>query len=105
METDPPGSLPAAVVDELLADERRRRLLSRLAAADGPVLIEQLAPVVLEGDGDREPRELSADRRREAREQLFERHLPALTATRVVEYDPTTNAVELLNDELATRLR
>ncbi len=104
-DTDPERTaLPPEVIEDLLADDRCRALLARLAAADGPVLVEDLAADVLASEHGQSAEKIPAGDRRQAMADLFERQLPLLTATRVVEYDSRLDAVELIDDEVAARL-
>jgi len=83
--------LPAAVVEELLATPARRQILARLRAADRPVAVDDLAELVATGDvtGDASP-----EKRRQARREIYQTHLPKLTATGTVAFDSMLGTVE-----------
>ncbi|MHB9285822.1 hypothetical protein ACKVMT_02130 [Halobacteriales archaeon Cl-PHB] len=95
---------PSAVVEDLLADEQCRAVLSRLADTDGPVLVEDLACVVAASGQECSVTDVSVAERRRSRKALFVAPLPRLTATRVVKYDSRLDAVELLDERVASRL-
>jgi len=90
--TDEPG-LPPDVVADLLSDDRRRRALELLAEA-GTLTLEtlarRLAAEATDGPGE-PPEELVA----EIEAELWDEHVPKLTATDVVEYDSMRAAVSL----------
>jgi len=88
--------LPGEVVEDILSSERRRVMLSCLADCDGKMVVEDLAAAVCAAEG----RPIDEAARREAREDIYDRHLPKLTATGVVEYDSMREAIELLEDGL-----
>ncbi|WP_247008903.1 DUF7344 domain-containing protein [Halorientalis litorea] len=83
--------LPAAVVEELLASRARRRILAHLRTADRPVAVGDLAELVATGDltGD-----ASAAKRRQARREIYQTHLPILTATGTVAFNSMLGTVE-----------
>jgi hypothetical protein len=89
---DDAETLPAAVIEDLLACEHRRTLLSVLHERDGPVPIGDLARELAPGsDADR----VSDSDRRAARTEIYQAHLPKLTATGVVHFDSLLGEVEL----------
>jgi len=89
--------LPGKVVEDILSSERRRVMLSCLADCDGKMVVDDLAAAVCAAEG----RPVDEATRREAREDIYDRHLPKLTATGVVEYDSMREAIELLDEGLA----
>ena len=93
--------LPGDVVEDILASQRRRAMLSCLADADGPVVVEDLVGAVCAAEG----RATGAgDAGEGVREDVYDRHLPKLTATGVVEYDSMCETVELVDAGLITHL-
>jgi len=95
------GGLPSEVVADLLADDRRRRALERLDD-DGTLTIETLARRLAAAETEPEPAEPPERLVEEIEAELWDDHVPKLTATGVVEYDSMRAAVSLAP---ATRLR
>jgi len=94
------GSLPPGVIEELLSDPRRRAVLRVLVDRGGPVPVDDLARELATGDS------ISRDSRRRVRNEIYQEHLPELTATGVVAFDSMLGTVEYLDDDtLAARLR
>lgn len=104
--TDGPGAghgrLPEAVVEELLDDPRRRTMLRSLWIHDGPIPMIQLAANVIAHERSIPPDAVSAEDRQRVCENLYEHHLPKLTATTVLRYNSRQASVEL--DESAAQL-
>ncbi|WP_226012646.1 DUF7344 domain-containing protein [Halomicrobium salinisoli] len=88
-------ALPEAVVDDLLDDGRRRRLLDVLFEADGPMAIDDVATELWARETDTDPEDVSDNERRRVRNDVFQHHLPKLTATEVVAYDSVVGTLEL----------
>lgn len=80
---DTHDTIPEDELFELLANAQRRRLLRRLAAADGPVTENELVEA-LGVEADRETRAIA----------LHHCHIPKLEAHDVVETSPSTGTVE-----------
>jgi DNA-binding transcriptional ArsR family regulator len=89
------AGLPEEVVEDLLADDTRRRALSILAARDEPMVVADLAAAVLAAERDTEPSAVPRRERDELTEELFTEHLPKLTATGVVGYNSMVGTVEI----------
>jgi len=89
--------LPPAVIEDILASDRRRRLLTCLAD-DGAMTVDDLAAAVCADEQGVSSDTVEASERRRVREELYDRHLPKLTATGVVEYDSMRERVELAAD-------
>jgi hypothetical protein len=86
------------VIEELLAAPRRRVVLRVLVDRGGPVPVDDLARE-LTGDA------ASRAERRAARTEIYQEHLPKLTATGVVAFDSMLGTVEFLGgDALTARL-
>jgi hypothetical protein len=100
-----PEELPEAVVNDLLAAERRKVALSYLAEQDDPVALDDLAAVVRARELGVPPEAVSEGDRRAVREEFFETHLPKLTATDIVDYDSLVATVTLTDDRLVEHLR
>jgi hypothetical protein len=96
--------LPREVIEDILASERRRVMLSCLENSGGPVAVTDLAAAVGAHDGETTPVGVDEKRRRAVREDIYERHLPKLTATGAVEYDSMCGTVRLVEDGLAREL-
>jgi hypothetical protein len=81
--------LPPDIVDDILAAPHRCHMLQCLAAADDGLVMDELVTCVREETGaDATPRD-------ELRANLYDEHLPKLTATGVVTYDSMRECVEL----------
>jgi DNA-binding transcriptional ArsR family regulator len=97
-------SLPETVIDDLLADPRRELLLQVLHDHNEPVTVTQLAANVIEHE--RSVDDVSRSERQRVSEDLYEHHIPKLTATAVVTYNSRQASIEL-NDvapQLSDRL-
>jgi len=105
--TDRTERLPADAVADLLASDCRRRALSVLANAQEPIAVTDLARRVAALEGHTEPSDVAdADstdvdtgKRDRLRREIYQRHLPKLTATEVVTYDSLVETVELATDD------
>jgi len=104
-EPDIRGDLPPAVVEDILSDEDRRRALAALAAADEPIVVEDLAAIIVGEREDCPPSAVSATDRAAMTEELFTEHIPKLMETAVVEYDSMLGAVELRQRDIASQRR
>ena len=98
--TDRRAGLPAAVVEDLLADETRRVALVILADRDEPMVVESLATAVRAAVDDTPADAVTAAGRDATREKLFTDHIPKLTATGVVRYDSMLGTVELVRPDI-----
>ena len=98
--TDCPG-VPQAVDDDLLSSQRRCRMVTALAAAGDAVVVEDLATAVLAAEKKADAGALDSDDCRSAAEDIFEHHLPKLTAIGLVEYDSMLGTVRLTEPALA----
>ena len=100
-----PG-LPPRVIDDLLAEPRRRALLRALVAAERPMSLDRLARTVVAGE-DTTPETVERETWLSVRETIRDEDLPKLLATDVVRYHSETDALELspTGDRLRERLR
>jgi len=89
------GRLPDEVVEELLADEACRRVLSCLAERGEPTAVEDLARAVAAHERDVDAETVDRETVTAYRDDLFQRHLPKLTPTGVVAYDSLVGTVAL----------
>ncbi|NLV10962.1 hypothetical protein ACAH01_07400 [Halomicrobium sp. HM KBTZ05] len=103
--TDGLVELPEQVVADLFASERRRFAVEILAERDGPMALDDLAAAVRARERGIEPAAVPDRERRSVRDAFFERHLPKLTATGVVEYDSMVATVALADDAVAGQHR
>jgi len=86
-----PGiGLPPGVVEDILSVPRRETMLRCLADADGSLVVDDLVACVRDREGD-----TSGQSHEQVRANLYDKHLPKLTATGVVTYDSMREALEL----------
>lgn len=93
------GELPASVLEELTADRRRRELLAVLDEREEPMPLLDLAREVVAREREVPNERVDDDSACEAREDIYQRHLPKLTATGVVRFDSLVSTVELAVDD------
>jgi hypothetical protein len=99
------GKLPGAVVEELLANDRRELLLRILRERGEPMVVEDLARAVCLAETAPDDPPVDEGRQRAVRTDIFERHLPKLTAVDAVQYDSMVGTVEYVGaGELCDRL-
>ncbi|WP_246391695.1 DUF7344 domain-containing protein [Halosimplex pelagicum] len=91
--------LPASAVADLRASGRRRRALERLAERGDAMPVTDLARRVVASERGEPAETVPDDAVEAARSDLFQRHLPKLTATGVVRYDSLVGTVELATDD------
>lgn len=94
------GELPERVVEDVLASERRRALLACLAD-HGEMAVCDLAAAVLARERGDAPDDVDRERRAAVRTDIFQTHLPKLTATGIVTYDSLRGTVTLSRTEIA----
>lgn len=92
-------ALPEAVIADLRADDRRRHVLTRLAESERALPVSDLARYVAATERDEAVDDVSADEADAVRRDVFQEHLPKLTATGVVRYDSLVGTVELATDD------
>ncbi|WP_415381866.1 hypothetical protein [Halosimplex sp. TS25] len=93
------SELPESVIADLRADGRRRRVLDRLAESERPLPVSDLARRVAAAEEAGAVEEVSRETADPVRRDIFQRHLPKLTATGVVRYDSLLATVELAVDD------
>lgn len=96
--------LPAAVQSELLSSHRRCLLLATLAET-GPVTVDELAARIRASERDLDPGQVEESERALVRDDIYESHLPKLTATEIVEYDSLLGKVRLAKPAIVPRAR
>lgn len=99
-DSDTESGLPPDVVEGLLSDDTRRRLLSVLTHRDEPVVVEELAAAIIAAREECPTAAVPASDRAAMTDELFDEHLPKLTATDVVAYDSMLGAVVLRRPEI-----
>jgi len=88
------GAPPGPVLEDLLADDRCERLLRILRERAEPMVVDDLAAAVCAAETGPGDPPVAAERRRAVRADIFERHLPKLTAIDAVDYDSMVGTVE-----------
>jgi hypothetical protein len=99
----PTDRVPDEVVADLLADDRCRRVLTALVAADTPLAVDDLARAVLARERGVDPADVDDEAAATLREELYQQSLPRLTPTGLVEYDSMLGTVALGNDDERVR--
>jgi len=100
MATDSRGSarlgfgVPTSVVEDLLSEPRRQMLLACLDGG-GSQSVDDLARAIVARERGVDTADVSESQWRAVREELYQTHLPKLTATGIVEYDSMRGSVEL----------
>lgn len=94
-------ALPDRIRTDLLSSERRCRILSLLAAAGDEESVADLAVKIRAAETDQSPDSLDSETVEAIRSELYDCHLPKLTATGVVEYDSTLDKLRLTDSELS----
>ena len=100
--TDGPRRLPESVIDDLLADPRREVIVQSLHEHDEPIPVIQLAANVIARERSMDVDDTSRSECQRVAENLYEHHLPKLTATAVVRYNSRQASIEL--DDAAPQL-
>lgn len=100
--TDRPYRLPESVIDDLLADPRRWMILRLLYERDEPVTVTQLATSIIARERSMDADDASRSECQRVEENLYEHHIPKLTATAVVKYNSRQASIAL--DDAAPQL-
>jgi hypothetical protein len=87
--------LPDGVVADILAADRRRLALEHLAAADEQVVVGDLAATIAASEQGIEPDAVEEATREAVHDDLYQRHLPKLTATEAVTYNSMLGTVAI----------
>lgn len=87
--------LPDGVVADILAADRRRLALEQLAAADDQVVVGDLAAAIAASEQGIDPDAVDERTREAVHDDLYERHLPKLTATETVSYNSMLGTVAI----------
>lgn len=106
-KTDTPTDqvdLPAEVQKELLSSRRRCLLLTTLAEV-GDVAVVDLAAQLGGGGTDSETAAAGEAAHEQIRWEIYDRHLPKLTATGVVEYDSQLGKLRLAEPAIVPAAR
>lgn len=98
-ETARRDRLPDSVVADLRESDRRRHALSVLAERSESLPVSDLARHVVARERGEQTDAVPDEEVDAARRDLFQRHLPKLTATGVVRYDSLVGTVELATDD------
>jgi hypothetical protein len=98
--TDCPG-VPRAVTDDILASRRRCLVVTALATAGGTAVVEDLAAAIRAAEQRAEQVDSDPQTRERVARDLYENHLPTLTAAELVEYDSMLGSVRLTEPALA----
>jgi hypothetical protein len=96
------SEVPNAARADLLASDQRCRLLRALAAADGQASVRDLAVRVLVQQTDRPAEQIDSDAIESLRYEIYDRHLPKLAMTGVVEYDSVLDKLRLVDSDVST---
>lgn len=91
---DGPTEPPPEVVDGLLEEPRRRRLLAVLQGADEPVPIRRVARRIAAAEQGADPDAVPEEAATRVERSLYDRHLPKLTALEVVSFDSLLACLE-----------
>jgi hypothetical protein len=78
------------VVEDILAAPRRRAILESLADAEGGLVMDDLVRRVVDSEGS-----AGGEQHERVRANIYDDHLPKLTATGVVTYDSMRDCIEL----------
>jgi hypothetical protein len=95
--------LPAAVVTELLSSRRRCLLVLTLAQQGESAVVDLAAR--LAADAEREPAAVDETQTERIRQEIYDHHLPKLTATGIVEYDSVLGKVRLAEPAIVPAAR
>ena len=87
--------LPPAVVEDIQSSPRCERFLDALADSGGEMPIRDAARAVCARERGVDADSVPADDCNAVYEDIYERHLPKLTATGIVRFDSLTDSVEL----------
>lgn len=95
-----PSEVPEGVRADLFASEQRCQILRALAAAGGEASVRDLALRTRVRETGRPADRIDPDTVESLRYDIYDRHLPKLAATGVVEYDSVLDKLRLLDPEI-----
>jgi hypothetical protein len=93
--------LPGEVVEDILSADRRRTLLSCLTDHGGEMPVADLAACVSTREQGLTEGDVKEPARGQLYDELYDEHLPKLTATGVVEFDSLRDCVRLTRTDPA----
>lgn len=93
--SDDVDRLPDDVVFGLLANERRRQVLTYLADGGNPASLSDLAEHIASSENDKPVAALTSQERKRVYVGLHQAHLPKMDDASVVDYDQPSGSVEL----------
>lgn len=92
---DGESNLPDSIVEDLRESRRRCITLDRLDETDEAQPVADLAREIAAAERDVDPDSVDAEAVDAVRRDLYQQHLPKLTATGVVRYDSLVGTLEL----------
>lgn len=92
---DDESNLPDSIVKDLRESRRRCIALERLHAKEEAQPVADLAREIAAAEHETEPEAVEAEAVDAVRRDLYQQHLPKLTATGVVRYDSLVGTLEL----------
>jgi len=94
---DDGDGVPPAVIEDILDAPARRRLLDCLLDSDEPVAVDDLAEDLALSRDASSP--VGQGERRDHRTEIYQTHLPKLTATEVVAFDSMRGLIRFTGPE------
>ncbi|MXR51863.1 hypothetical protein GRX03_09625 [Halovenus sp. WSH3] len=95
----PRTEVPDGIKTDLLASERRCHILRVLAASGGEASVTDIAVRTRARETSQSADQIPPDAVDSVRYEIYERHLPKLTVTGIVEYDSTLDTVRLTDSD------
>lgn len=96
--------IPTEVLEDVLSAPRRRLVVRTLAERDRPVALSDVAAAVCAGERGTSPSTVPVEDCRAVREDIYQHHLPKLTATGLVEFDSMRGTLQLGPVDVADRV-
>jgi hypothetical protein len=94
------GEVPEQAKTDLLASDRRCRLLRTLATAGGEASVRDLAAQIASQETGRPVERIDPDTVESLRYEIYDQHIPKLAATGVIEYDSLLDKLRMLDATL-----
>jgi hypothetical protein len=91
------NEVPEKARTDLLASDRRCRLLRALATADGEASVRDLAIQIVSQETGRPVERVDSDAVETLRYEIYDQHIPKLAATGAVEYDSLLDKLRILD--------